>query len=142
MLSTATAEGKIVTHPMGVQEVQDDATSWFFISVSGDQATAIADNPKVNIAFSKTGDWLSVSGTAEFVQGTARDSKLDELWNEDAKVYFDQGKDDPDLGLLKVTGDSAQYWGVPGNKAVAAMKILGAKATNSETPGGTATTEL
>lgn len=139
MLSTATSEGKIVCHPMTSQEVTDDAEVWFFIGLHGDQADAIRANPAVNLAFAETGSWLSVSGTAEFVEDRA---KVDELWDGQVEAYFDQGKDDPNLGLLKVTGDSAQYWGVPGNKAVAAVKILISKVRGTDGPGVTATTEL
>lgn len=139
MLSTATKEGKIVSHPMTPQEITDDAVVWFFISREGGQAQAIRDNPQVNLAFVETGSWLSVAGDAEFVDDRA---KIDELWNEQAGAYFDNGKDDPDLTLLKVTGDSAQFWGVIGSKVGAVLKLLASKVTGSAPPGTTGTTEL
>ncbi|GAA2188151.1 MULTISPECIES: pyridoxamine 5'-phosphate oxidase family protein [Leucobacter] len=139
MLSTATPDGKIVSHPMTPQEVTDAGDVWFFIGLQGDQADAIRANPQVNLAFAETGSWLSVSGLAEFVTDEA---KARELWDGEVDAYFDGGLDDPNLGLLRVTGESAQYWGVPGGKVAAAVKIAAAKITGSEGPGRSGTTEL
>lgn len=139
MLSTATPDGKIVSHPMTPQEVTDDGDVWFFIGLQGDQADAIRANPQVNLAFAETGSWLSVSGVAEFVADRA---KAEELWDGEVEAYFDGGLEDPNLGLLRVNGESAQYWGIPGGKVAAAVKIAAAKITGSEGPGRSGTTEL
>ncbi|MGW9021767.1 pyridoxamine 5'-phosphate oxidase family protein [Leucobacter chromiiresistens] len=139
MLSTATPDGKIVSHPMTPQEVTDDGDVWFFIGLQGDQADAIRANPQVNLAFAETGSWLSVSGVAEFVSDRA---KAAELWDGEVEAYFDGGLEDPNLGLLRVNGESAQYWGIPGGKVAAAVKIAAAKLTGSEGPGRSGTTEL
>ena len=139
MLSTATPEGKIVSHPMTPQEVTDTGVVWFFIGLQGDQADAIRANPHVNLAFAETGSWLSVAGVAEFVSDRA---KAAELWDGEVDAYFDGGLEDPNLGLLRVVSESAQYWGVPGGKVAAAVKIAAAKVTGSEGPGRSGTTEL
>lgn len=139
MLSTATKEGKIVSHPMTPQQVTDEAVVWFFAARNSDQAEAIRQNPEVNLAFAETGSWLSVSARAEFVNDPV---KVDELWDEQVSAYYEGGKNDPNLGLLKVTGESAQYWGVPGGKVAAAVKILASKIRGTDGPGETKTTEL
>lgn len=139
MLSTATADGKIVSHPMTPQEVTDTGETWLFIGRHGDQADAITANPQVNLAFAETGSWLSVAGVAEFVHDRP---KAELLWDEQVAAYFEGGLDDPNLGLLRVVPESAQYWGVPGSKAVAALKMAAAKLTGSESPGVSGTIEL
>ena len=139
MLSTATGSGKIVSHPMTPQEVTDAAEVWFFVGLQGDQADAIRENPQVNLAFAETGSWLSVSGLAEFVEDRA---KVEALWDDEVSAYFPDGIDDPNLGLLRVSGESAQYWGIPGSRVAAAVKIVAAKLTGSEAPGRSGTTEL
>lgn len=139
MLSTATSAGKIVSHPMTPQEVTDAGESWLFIGLQGDQADAIRTNPQVNLAFAETGSWLSVAGIAEFVDDRV---KAEALWDDQVGAYFDGGLDDPDLGLLRVVPESAQYWGVPGNRAVAALKMATSKITGNESPGVSGTIEL
>ncbi len=138
MLSTATADGKIVSHPMTPQEVTSDANVWFLLGLQGGQADAIRVNPHINLAFAETGSWLSVSGVAEFVEDRA---KVAELWNDQLDEYF-SGPEDPNLGLLKFVGQSAQYWGVPGGGVVAALKIMASKVTGSEPPGKMGTVQL
>lgn len=139
MLSTATTAGKIVSHPMTPQQITDDGTVWFFIGLQGDQADAIRANPQVNLAFAETGSWLSVAGEAAFVDDRA---KAAELWDGEVDAYFAGGLDDPNLGLLRVSGESAQYWGVPGGRVMAAVKIAAAKVLGQESPGKSGTTEL
>lgn len=139
MLSTATADGKIVSHPMTPQEVTDAGDVWFFVGLQGGQADAIRSNPHVNLAFAETGSWLSVAGVAEFVDDR---SKIEELWDGQMDEYFERGKDDPNLGLVRVIGESAQYWGVPGGGVVAAVKMAASKVAGTEPPGTSGTTSL
>src|SRR5699024_46718 len=110
MLATALADGKILAHPMTAQEVTEDADVWFFLALDGDQAEALRTNPQVNISVAEAGNWLSVAGRVEFVDDPAT---IDELWSESANAWFD-GREDPNLGLIKVVTDSAQHWGLPG----------------------------
>ncbi|MGO1183588.1 MAG: pyridoxamine 5'-phosphate oxidase family protein [Micrococcaceae bacterium] len=139
MLSTATREGKIVSHPMAPQQVTDEAEVWFIIGRESDQSQAIRANPQVNLAFAEAGSWLSLAGTAEFVDDQA---KIDELWTEQAGAYFEQGRQDPNVTLLKVTGDSAQFWGVPGGAVGTTLKLIGAKITGKKPDGASGTVEL
>lgn len=139
MLTTATGEGKLVSHPMTPQEVTPDADIWFFVGLEGDQADALRASKAVNIAVSEAGSWLSVAGRAEFVEDRA---KIDELWDGQVDAYFEGGKADPNLGLLRVTTDSAQFWGVPGGKVAALAQIVKSKVAGDRVAGGSDTVEL
>lgn len=138
MLTTVTAEGKLVSHPMTPQQVTDDADVWFFVGLDTDQADALRAAPEVNLAFAEAGSWLSVSGRVEFVEDP---QKTRELWEASTGSYF-ESPDDPRLGLIKVVGASAQFWGMPGGKLTALAQIAKAKVTGSAPAGGTRTTEL
>lgn len=139
MLTTALDDGKLLAHPMVPQEVTDDGDVWFFIGLQGDQATALLQNPQVNIAVSEAGNWLSVAGRVDFVDDQA---KLAKLWNKEAATWFEGGLTDPELGLIKVTGESAQHWGLKGGKVAGLAQIVKAKVTGQRTGGGSNTTEL
>lgn len=139
MLTTALNDGKLLAHPMVPQQVTDDADVWFFIGMQGDQATALLKNPEVNIAVAEAGNWLSVAGRVEFVDDQ---DKKDELWNDQVAAWFTGGRNDPELGLMKVVGDSAQHWGLEGGKVSALAQIAKAKVTGDRTGGGSETTEL
>ncbi|WP_227492461.1 pyridoxamine 5'-phosphate oxidase family protein [Brevibacterium sp. CFH 10365] len=138
MLATALADGKILAHPMAPQEVTEDADVWFFLALDGDQAKALRTNPEVNISIAEAGNWLSVAGRVEFVDDEA---KVDDLWSDSDKAWFDDRRD-PNLGLIKVITHSAQHWGLPGGKASGLFRMVKSKITGDRPAGGTQTTEL
>lgn len=138
MLTTNTADGKLVAHPMTVQEVSDDADVWLFVDLESDHADALRANPAVNVAFSKPGSWLSLSGTVEFVTDRA---KTEALWDGAVDAFFD-GVDDPRLGLIRIHGDSAQFWGKPGGAPAVLAAMVTAKVTGKKPEGTSDTTEL
>ena len=72
---------------------------------------------RVGLAFAepKKQDYVSVSGEAELVRDRA---KAGELWSEPLKTWFPQGLDDPDLALIRVRVDKAEYWDAPSSTMV------------------------
>jgi general stress protein 26 len=50
-------------------------------------------------------------------QVTQDREKLQELWSESLRVWFD-GKLDPSLVLIKVSGSEAEYWNTSGTEGV------------------------
>ncbi|WP_193073060.1 MULTISPECIES: pyridoxamine 5'-phosphate oxidase family protein [unclassified Brevibacterium] len=138
MLATALSDGTILTHPMAPQEITDDADVWFFLDLGGAQTDALKTNPAVNISIAEAGNWLSVAGHIDFVDDR---TKIKELWSKSASAWF-ADSNDPNLGLVKVTTESAQHWGLPGGKLSGLVRIVKAKVSGDRSPGGTATTEL
>lgn len=139
MLTTALPDGKLLSHPMSIQGVSEDADVWFFLALDGDQAEALRGDPHVNLSVTEAGSWLSVAGQARLVEDR---TMIEQLWTEHAREYFPQGTEDPNLGLLRISGDSAQFWGMPGGKVAGLAQIAKAKVTGDQPPGGTAATEL
>ena len=50
---------------------------------------------------------MSVSGRGELVHDKA---KAEEMWNTFAEAWFPGGADDPNLVLVRVDVEQAQYW--------------------------------
>ena len=65
--------------------------------------------PKVNASFADTDGQLyaSVSGRAEVVRDRA---KIEELWRPHLRAWFPEGVETPDIALLKVVAERAEYW--------------------------------
>lgn len=139
MLTTARSDGKLLAHPMVPQQVTDDSDLWFFLSLTGDQAEALRQGPHVNISVAEAGTWLSVSGTVAFVQDQA---KIDELWNDPAAEWFEGGRTDSSLGLLKVASNSAQFWGTPGGKVRSIAELVKSRVSGDKPSGGSDTVPL
>ena len=71
-------------------------------------------NHDVNLAYSNPSKQIYVS-----VRGTARIDRdratIDALWSPVQNVFFPQGKEDPDLVVLRVRVRDAAYWESAGN---------------------------
>jgi len=65
-----------------------------------------------------------VAGRAQVVDDRA---KVEELWSPAMQVFFPGGKDDPQLRLIHVRAESAEYWNSPAGLFGAALEfVLGA----------------
>ena len=81
---------------------------------------------RVNVSFGKRTEWVSVAGTAEVV--TDR-QKIHELWNQVVEAWFPDGPDTPEVVLLHVDSDSAEYWTSPGGTAATVLQWVKSKVT-------------
>ena len=109
MLTTMTGDGKHVSRPMAVQDVEFDGDLWFFAYSDSDLVEQVRAYPQVNVSISdsKQNAWVSLSGAAEQVDDPA---KAKELWNPILKAWFPDGLETPTLTLVKVHADTAEYW--------------------------------
>ena len=133
MLITTTAEGRRVSRPMGLQEVEFDGDLWFFAERHSHPVAHIAASPQVNVGVGSGGTWVSLTGHARVVDDTA---KKKELWNGGVEAWFPNGPEDPDVVLIKVEGDSAEYWDSPGGRLATAFSFVKAKATGERIDAG------
>ena len=129
MLTTTDAEGRLTSRPMTVQESEFDGDAWFFAYRDSDIAREVEAQPRVNVAYAGSSSWLSLAGTAAVVVDQAKKS---ELWNDFVEAWFPDGEHDPNVVLLKVTWESAQYWDSPGRVAslidMAKARVTGTQA--------------
>jgi len=58
--------------------------------------------------------------------------KIEQLWNPVVEAWFPEGKDSPNVGLLFVESDSAEYWDTPGGKVASALAFVKARATGNK----------
>ena len=110
MLTTVDEEGGLHSRPMSNnRDVEFDGDLWFFTYGSSHKADEVGRVPQVNASFADIDGQLyaSVSGQAEVVRDRAR---IEELWKPQLKAWFPEGVDTPDIALLKVTAERAEYW--------------------------------
>jgi general stress protein 26 len=139
MMTSTAPDGALHARPMTPQQVSDDLEAWFFISRSSEQAADIAERPQVNLSFDGSSDWLSVAGSATLVD----DQRLvEEMWNPVVEAWFPDGPHDPDLVLLRVDAESAEYWKAPGGRAASLLSYVKARATGRPMRGESGTTDL
>ena len=56
------------------------------------------------------------------------------LWRETWKTWFPKGQDDPDLALLRVTGDQGEYWDNSGASGIKYLIEAGKAYLNGKRP--------
>jgi general stress protein 26 len=109
MLTTVEPDGSLHSRPMATQEVEFDGDLWFFTRADAPKVSEANQHRQVSVSFAdpEKSKFLSASGPAILVRDRA---KIEELWKPHYKVFFPEGLDDPELALLKVTVERAEYW--------------------------------
>jgi len=128
MLTTVTADGALTSRPMAVQETEFDGDLWFVAQRDSDQVHQLRADPTIGVALSSSDTWVSISGTAEIVEDRA---KVRELWNSAVQAWFPNGPDDPDVVLVKVHADGAEYWDSPGSKVMTVLSYAKSRLTGN-----------
>jgi general stress protein 26 len=116
--------------PMAAQEVDNEGNIWFFSGIDSDKNRDIKDDKHVQLFFSdpSKSSYLVVNGEAEIVLD--RD-KVEQYWSPLVKTWFKEGKDDPNISLLKVFPKNTYYWDVNGNRMINFFKMVASVATGT-----------
>ncbi|WAC09927.1 pyridoxamine 5'-phosphate oxidase family protein [Dyadobacter pollutisoli] len=132
---TTYSDGKIESRPMTTLEIDTDGNVWFFTSRNTEIGDETNRREPVTLIYSdpKSNTYISVSGNAAIVESEAR---KEELWNPMSKAWFPEGKDDPNLVVLKVTTDEAAYWDSTSSKMVVFFSMIKAVLTGTTPEGG------
>jgi len=135
MLTTIEADGALRSRPMATQQSEFDGDLWFFLGTSSPKAQEIRNDPRVNLSYAQPDDqrYVSVSGRGELVRDPA---KMKELWNPLFKAWFPDGLEDPDLALLKVNVEQAEYWDSPSSTFVTLVGFAKALVTGQRAEVG------
>jgi len=118
MLTTIEPDGSLRSRPLETVEVDREGRLWFFTQAhSPKSARAEAGDHQVNLSYAdpRDEDFASISGTARVVRDAER---MRELWTANLDRWFPRGLEDPDLALLEVRIDKAEYWDEPRNENV------------------------
>lgn len=140
MLTTSEADGTLATRPMGLQKAEEGGTLWFMTRTTSDVASDAAQRP-VNVSVQDKDFWASVAGHGQVVRDDARKK---EFWNPATEAFFGEGSkpEDPQIVLVRVDVESAQYWESPGAVGTA-VEMIKAKVTGGEAhPGESKTVEF
>ncbi len=114
--------------PMSTAQVDDNGDIWFMSPRDSDKNREIEMDDKVQLFYSHPGksSYLVVNGAAS-IQFDKK--KIEELWTPLSKTWFKEGKNDPNISLLKVSGINAYYWDTTGNRMVNFVKMVASVAT-------------
>ncbi len=104
---------------------------WFITAKDTDLARSVASGPQDAmhvVSDAGQGLYARIHGTLSLSDNRA---KLDQLWNAVASSWFEDGKQDPDVQLLRLDLTEAEVWATGGSMAflyqIAKSKITGDK---------------
>lgn len=131
MLATTAEDGSIHSRPMSSRQNEFNGELWFFTGRDTGKVTEIRNDQHVNVAFASPKDmsFVSIAGRADLVQDRR---KAEELWNPAYKAWFPEGLNDPNLALIKVSVDSAEYWDAPSSSLVHLVGLAKAAITGEK----------
>lgn len=135
MFVTNLSHAPFSARPMSTQEVDEAGNIWFMSREGSEKNTDIEMDNHVQLYYSnnKSSEYLSVYGEAAIIRDR---KKIEELWTPIAKTWFNEGKDDPEITLIKITPLDAYYWDTKNNKMVSLVKILAGAIVGKEFDGG------
>jgi general stress protein 26 len=109
MLTTLDEENCLRSRPMYTQQTEFTGDIWFFTREHSAKIHDLKKDKHVNLSYADidSSTFVSVTGYADIVYDK---QKIDELWDPLLKVWFPQGKEDPELCLIRVKVDQAEYW--------------------------------
>lgn len=114
MMATVGEHG-INTRPMSNNgEVRYDGDNWFFARASSAKIAEIERDARVHLSFVDDDgpSFIAVWGTGAVLRDVELKQKL---WHASLERWFENGPEDPDVALVKVSAHRIQAWGRVGD---------------------------
>ena len=135
MMSTINSKGDLHAWPMTTSETSLGGKEiWFIGDKTSDVVKDLQNNPKVGLAYATQDEknYVSISGNAELSNDKA---KLDELWAPVYNAFFEHGKEDETLQLIKIVPHGAECW-LSGSSTINMFKMAAAAVQDGKTAEG------
>ncbi|MGH8295643.1 MAG: pyridoxamine 5'-phosphate oxidase family protein [Steroidobacteraceae bacterium] len=131
MLTTEDGDGTLRSRPLITLEMDQGGRLWFFTELSTRKVGEMDQHRRVSLSYADVGrqSFVSISGRVRLLRDP---DKARELWTQRLKPWFPSGLDDPDLGLLEVTVEEAEYWDVPASRM---QRLFGVSGSSDGEPG-------
>jgi general stress protein 26 len=119
---------KLRARPMSAYLERESNAIYFLTDARRHKDEEIARDPNINLSFANAGDqkYVSVTGTAVVSNDRAR---IEQLFSTPAKAWWDSAED-PNIRVLKITPDDAEFWDSPGS-VISYVKMAAAAVTGT-----------
>ena len=111
MITTVTPDGALRSRPMITRACTEGGELWFFTAEDSGKAHDLHAEHAVNVSYAdpQRRRFVSVTGAASLVHD---EEHARALWEESLRGYFPRGAEDPQLALLCVRIETAEFWDV------------------------------
>lgn len=131
MLCSYPSDSKFVhAVPMSRQEVDETGAIWFLFSSDSESCMHLQENPDLSLLYSDSKGYrfLSINGKGTISSDPQR---IEKYWNSFMEAWFEKGKEDPRIRILKVEPLDAHYWDNKTNKLVTLLKVATSAVTGA-----------
>ncbi|HEY0784821.1 MAG TPA: pyridoxamine 5'-phosphate oxidase family protein [Acidobacteriaceae bacterium] len=134
MLTTITAAGTLHSRPMATHQGRFEGELLFLTPAHSGKVEEIQQDAEASLTYVDAKHaFLAVRGRASL---SADRELIETLWNPSYKAWFPAGKDDPEIRVLKVKVEEAEYWDAPSSAIVRSAKILARAVSGGKTKVG------
>lgn len=101
--------GTTNARPMMVLDLDEEGNLWFISSADTHKDHELQSNPEVYLYFQSSGggEFLEILGRASVFHDQ---QKIEQLWKPEFNAWFDMGKEDPKVSVIKVTPREGHFW--------------------------------
>lgn len=126
-------ESSLRGRPMSLVQEAYDGTLYFYTSKKDAKVYEVKNDRDICMTFSEPKDnvYVSLTGKATL---TTDEELINKYWNSNVAAWFENGKDDPNLAMLKVKINKGEHWDSTNNKFVRLFEMAKAKVFDSSTP--------
>lgn len=112
------------TQPMTAQFEGETGPLYFFTTKDNSLVEALAESSRAIAAYTSKGHdlYAAIHGTLAVEQSEA---VIDRLWNPHVEAWFEGGRQDPKLTLLRLDTERAQLWKGGSSIGAAITRLLG-----------------
>lgn len=129
MMTTVEEDGSLRSRPMWTHEVKtSEQELYFFTRQHSHKVDELDRDHHVNLAYAepRRDQYVSLSGRCNLVKDRAL---MEKLWTPALEAWFPEGLEDPELSLLRVQVEKAEYWDVPSSRMVQLAGLVKARVT-------------
>lgn len=114
--------------------MDEQGNLWFLSDVNSDKNQDIKNDSHVELYFMNNSkyEYIFIKGKASISQDKAL---IEKYWTNFANAWFD-GKDDPNISVIKVSPNDGYYYETKENKLIAMSKMIFAAVTGSSNEDG------
>lgn len=138
-IDSSSTDGRLTSRPLSTQVAEEDGDVLFLVRRSSPVASDVTADPRVNVAYSSMKAWVSLAGHATLVEDRAL---VERLWSKGADAFMEGGPDNPDNVVLRVSGDTAHYWGGESLVGTAVSTVKALTGRRDDEDGGSTVVEL
>ena len=119
---------KLRARPMSAYLERENNAIFFLTDARRHKDEEIARNPNINLSFANASNqkYVSLTGTAVVSNDRA---KIKQRFSTPAKAWWDSAED-PNIRVLKITPDDAEFWDSPG-PVISYVKMAAAAVTGT-----------